>query len=124
MPNTNYKEVAKRFLFDAVHNQFTDAIHDYWQPTDEQLESVINAQERTKLPLHLLLKECYQIDNKTIALIDKGFVVFGGEAYFESEENALDYVNANNHNYASWAEVHKASQNGDIAKCYYADWSK
>ena len=64
MPNTNYKEVAKRFLVDAVHNQFKDAIHKEWHPTDEQIQGVIKAQARNNMPLHSLLMSATELTKR------------------------------------------------------------
>ncbi|MBO6225743.1 MAG: hypothetical protein J6N72_09905, partial [Psychrobacter sp.] len=70
------------------------------------------------------LNVCYRIDSKTTALIDKGFVVFDGEAYFESEEHALEFINSCGHHYTMWHEVSKAAKKGVIKNCYYKDWSQ
>lgn len=124
MPNTNYKDVAKRFLVDAVHNQFKDAIHKEWHPTDEQIQGVIKAQARNNMPLHSLLDECYRIDEKTKNLIDSGFSVFNGKAYFKNQEDALDYINDAGHNFDNWGEVRWAVHERKIDNCHYAEWSK
>lgn len=124
MSDIDYRAITKLLLKEVFVNNFGD-FDGEWFLTDEEADDVISLHasrsEIVKMSFDELVQDCYRIDTKTERPITQGFVCYNCEAYFASQEDALEWLNRDGHVYDTWEGACKDNE-GTEWECYYTEW--
>lgn len=105
-----------------------------WALTDDEYQRVLEAAVRYGKPLGVdgasscwsgleVVVDEFKIDDYTFRILTEGYVLFNGAAHFASEDDAVEWLNANGCDCSDWAEVLELSEAEKIEYCYWIEWS-
>lgn len=125
MSDANYKEAVKELLMEHFQDEHGDLGSD-WELTDEEVDTVlsIHANRNTKLvkmTFSEVVQECFRIETDTNRPMHQGHVCYGGQAYFIEPEDALNWLNRDEHTYNNLQEAYDDNVGTDW-ECYYTEW--
>lgn len=125
MTEINYRSTIKVLLKELFINKFGGFDDDSWSLTDQETDDIISLHasrnEDAELSFDALVQDCYQIDTKTNRPITQGFVCYNCEAYFDNQEDALAWLNRDEHVYDSWEAACEDNKDTEW-ECYYTEW--
>ena len=119
-------ELLKALLEDMFKNVHGSDCDDKWVLHDEDLTAVTNIltarRATTAEKAEDAIGEFFRIDSKTKRVITEGFFIWGGEAYFKEEADAVEYLNANGFECTTFEEAYNAAEAGKMDECFHTDW--
>ena len=125
MSATAIKPITKDELAELVINEY--GLDSDWSPTDEEVALAIKTQQlksnsscvpEGSMSYEDVVSELFRVDTKTKRLMQSGFIIFDGEAYFAEEADAVEYLNANGFECTHFA----VSEDGELDETYFTDW--
>ena len=103
-----------------------------WVLTDSEYQRILEAAVRYSKPLGVDGASCwsglevvvdeFKIDDNTFRILTEGYVLFNGAAHFESEDDAVEWLNANGCDCSDWSEARELSEAEKIDYCYWIEW--